>query len=132
TGDPHAFDLEQDLGKVFLHVLTVHSKSGEEAIIVPSGTEEINELLQRYHIYRDDLLNFVTCANLYADRSDGEIHPVWSAAVACHSVQIVPLRELVNLKNIYPIKGNDVWIVENSGVCSAILDQVPNAPIICT
>lgn len=31
-----------------------------------------------------------------------------------------------------PAKGNKVWIVENSSVCSTIVDEVPGAPVICT
>lgn len=126
TGDPHAFDLHTELGKLFLHVLAVN-----RGIKIPSSTEAINELLQVYNIYRDDLLNFVTCAGLYAERDDG-MHPVWKAAVEENTVKIVPLRELVGLGKVYPASGTDVWLVENSGVCATLLDYKPNAPIVCT
>ncbi|MFD0954275.1 DUF2399 domain-containing protein [Virgibacillus natechei] len=89
-------------------------------------------MLQHYHIYRDDLLNFVTCANFCAEKTDGSVHPVWKAAAECNTVQNLPLRELVSLDRVYPAKGNDVWIVENSGVCSTLLDYEPAIPIICT
>src|SRR5690625_3956171 len=52
TSDPHAFDLQTDLGRMFIHVLTVHQSMRE----TPMTTEEINSLLQQYNIYRDDLL----------------------------------------------------------------------------
>src|SRR5690606_16173925 len=94
-------------------------------------TEEINELLESYQIYRDDLLNFVTCANLIAKTVNG-IHPVWEAAAIENSVQIVPLRELIAIEKVRPTVGNKVWIVENSGVCSTLLDHELTAPIICT
>ncbi|MDY0405020.1 TIGR02679 domain-containing protein [Virgibacillus sp. 179-BFC.A HS] len=66
TADPHAFDLNENLGKLLLHVLAVHSSKMEDgAIVMPTSTEDVNELLQEYHIYRDDLLNFVTCAGFW-------------------------------------------------------------------
>lgn len=129
TGDPHAFDLQTDLGRLLLHMLAV--AQARELVVVPVSTEEINELLQDFHLYRDDLLNFVTCANLLAEIESG-IHPVWEAAVQMQTVRIVPLREIVPLLSVWPAQGRVVYIVENSGVCSAILDQVPDASIVCT
>ncbi|TFJ94289.1 TIGR02679 family protein [Lentibacillus salicampi] len=126
TGDPHAFDLQTDLGKLWLHLLAVAAD-----IAHPFSTEAINELLQDFNIYRDDLLNYVTCAGLYAETADG-MHPVWKAAVGQNTVQIVPIRELVPLTKIYPSYGSDVWIVENSGVCATLLDYKPDASIVCT
>ncbi|MFZ3576861.1 TIGR02679 family protein [Virgibacillus sp. DJP39] len=134
TANPHAFDLHTDLGKMFLHVLTVNEgfcEEEEEAVSIPKTTEAVNDLLQRHNIFRDDLLNFVTCAGFYAETDGGE-HSVWREAVSNHTVQNVPLRELVSLKRVYPAYGNDVWIVENSGVCSTLLDYEPGIPIIST
>lgn len=133
TGDPHAFDLQTELGRMFIHVLAVYRArvDGESLAEAPTSTEGINELLEHYYIYRDDLLNFVTCANLVAETVDG-VHPVWEAAAKEQTVQIVPLRELVSLASVYPVEGKTVWMVENSGVCSTLLDHEPAAPMICT
>lgn len=133
TADPHAFDLHTDLGKIFLHLLAVNEGYGEDEppVSVPKTTETVNELLQRYNIYRDDLLNFVTCAGFYAETVGG-VYSVWREAVEHHSVQNVPLRELVSLQRVYPAYGRDVWIVENSGVCSTLLDYELGIPIIST
>ncbi len=127
TADPHAFDLNTDLGRLLIHLLSVHQ--GDEE--VPTMTEEINFLLQQYGIYRDDLLNFVTCANLLAETNKGD-HPVWTSAAQTNTVQIVPLRELLKVTTVWPSTGNTVWIVENSGVCATLLDANPAVPIICT
>src|SRR5690625_4338651 len=118
---------------MFLHVLTVDrlDKQTETSVLVPTHTEAVNELLNEYHIYRDDLLNFVTAAGLYAETVDG-IQEVWASAVAQNTVQIIPLRELVPLTRVYPNSGDKIWIVENSGVCSVLLDKKPSIPIICT
>lgn len=133
TGDPHAFDLQTDLGRLWIHVLAVaQARQLQTAVLQPVSTEEINELLQYFHLYRDDLLNFVTCANLLAETEVGQPHPVWEAAVAMRTVRIVPLREIVHLATVQPAGDSVVFVVENSGVCSAILDQVPEVPIVCT
>jgi len=129
TGDPHAFDIDKELGRIFIHFLAI--KDNGQTGFYPQNIREINDLLERYNLYRDDLLNFVTCANLLANRN-GQVHPVWQAAVDTKSVQLVPLRELLKIDNVRPKSGNTVWIVENSGVYSTLLDAVPEAPIICT
>ena len=132
TGDPHAFDVQQEQGKLFLHALAVKKALQEgDAVKIPSGSEEMSELLPYVGLLRDDLHNFVTCAGLVAETADG-VHPAWEAVTMTQTVWHVPVRELVKTVNIYPCKGRHVWIVENSGVCSAILDDCPEATIVCT
>lgn len=128
TGDPHAFDIQTDLGRMFLHLLNV-TRNREDTM--PTDTEEINELLAAFYIYRDDLLNFVTCANLIGFEGENP-HPVWEAAAERHTVQLVPLREMTKLTYVQPRDGKKVWAVENSGVCAALLDYDPSIPIIAT
>lgn len=131
TSNPHQFDLNTNAGKLFIHLLSVH-RAKNHPVTVPSDTEGINDLLLGYSILRDDITNYVTCANLLAETSEG-VHPMWEAAASNHSVMNTPLRELMGLLKVYPKQGNKkVWIVENSGVYSSILDQLPNVPLICT
>src|SRR5699024_6937891 len=134
TGDPPASDLRRHLGKMFIHFLSVNEgqvTEGASIVVAASRREEINTVLVSSLIYRDDLLNFVTCANLIAVTKEG-IHPVWEAASRERTVQIVPLREIVPCTAVYPSKGQVVWMVENSGVCATLLDYIPNAPLIST
>lgn len=133
TGNPHAFDLQTDLGRMFIHLLAVQRAQllQEPLQEIPTSTEAINDLLQEKQIFRDDLLNFVTCANVIAETDSG-IHPVWEVAAKHRTVQIIPLRELIPLVRVYPATGETVWIVENSGVCAALLDEIPHAPLVCT
>ncbi|WP_077301394.1 TIGR02679 family protein [Virgibacillus pantothenticus] len=131
TADPHAFDINTDLGKLFIDVLAFYHPEWSKHE-VPQTTESINELLRVHHIYRDDLLNFVTCSGLLAETMEDVLHPVWSAAVKMNTVQNVPLRELFVINRIFPAIGSHVWVVENSGVCSALLDELPNTPIVST
>lgn len=134
TGNPHAFDLTSEQGRLLLHALSVRTMlvNDETGIVqTPSSSEEMSELLLSYGIYRDDITNYVTCANIIAYTGDGS-HPVWAAAAASQTVMNIPIRELNGIQKAMPSQGNDVWIVENSGVCSAILDVLPSAPILCT
>ncbi|MFC0015405.1 MULTISPECIES: TIGR02679 family protein [Allobacillus] len=131
TKDPHAFDLNTNLGKLFIHVLSVDSQK-EGSVVVPTDSEGMNDLLLTYRLLRDDITNYVSCANLMAETKEGA-QPMWEAAARVHSVMNVPLRELVKLTKAYPNNINkSVWIVENSGVFSSLLDQAPATPLICT
>jgi len=127
-GNPHVFDRTTDLGKLLIHAL--HIKRGQVGA-PPSDTERVNELLLEFKLLRDDITNFVTCANVTAER-EGTEHPMWHGAAAMHSVLNVPMRELLNVDRVRPSRGHTVWIVENSGVFSSLLDDVPDAPLVCT
>ncbi|MCM3768275.1 TIGR02679 family protein [Neobacillus niacini] len=129
SGNPHSLDLVTVRGKLWIHLL--HVMSGGEGS-PPSQTEAINDLLLSYQLLRDDIANFVTTANLVA-YSDGNLHPVWQAAAKFGSVLNIPLRELLKMNEVRTYTGEkEVFVVENSGVFSALVDAVPKAPLICT
>lgn len=127
-GNPHAFDRTNELGRLLIHALHVKRGQGGPP---PSDTERVNELLLEFKLLRDDITNFVTCANMMAER-EGTEHPMWHGAALMHSVLNVPMRELLNVDRVRPSRGHTVWIVENSGVFSSLLDDVPDAPLVCT
>ncbi|WP_161566929.1 TIGR02679 family protein [Exiguobacterium sp. SL-10] len=127
-GNPHAFDRTNDLGRLLIHALHVKRGQGGPP---PSDTERVNDLLLEFKLLRDDITNFVTCANVTAEH-EGTEHPMWHGARTTHSVLNVPMRELLNVDRVRPSQGNTVWIVENSGVFSSLLDDVPDAPLVCT
>lgn len=134
--NPHAFDLDTELGRTFLHVLQffLHQKKEWRVIKNQLNTEEVNEILQVYHIFRDDLLNFVTVIGVNG-WSDRLINSVMEAAVNTKMILNLPLREILKLTSARPHIGKRIFIVENSGVCSAILDRWQLSfcpPIICT
>ncbi|SDE10055.1 TIGR02679 family protein [Bhargavaea beijingensis] len=132
TGNPHAFDSSQLTGRLLTHCLYVRSVTdGAEDTGMPRSSEELNDLYARFGLTRDDLWSFVTCRGLIASTTDGP-HPLWLAAVETSSVLNVPVKMLGDITEIKPAAGCDVWIVENSGVCSALIDLVQDAPIICT
>jgi uncharacterized protein (TIGR02679 family) len=128
TGNPHYFDSDQTAGKLLTHCLSVHGKREDG---MPRSSEQLNDLLGQYGLMRDDLWSFVTCRGFLAEDING-IHPVWKAAAEVDSVLNMPVKELVKLTKLWPVHGNSVWIVENSSVCSTIVDEVPKVPVICT
>lgn len=128
SGNPHTFDLAALEGKLLIHLL--HFKLyGKGAML--TQTEAINELLLSFKILRDDITNFISFANLRGEQ-EGEIHPVWKAAAETENAMNMPLRELLKIDKVTAAVGNNVYIVENSGVFSALLDLVPRAPLVCT
>ncbi|MCQ6274822.1 TIGR02679 family protein [Bacillus sp. V3B] len=132
TGNPHDFDTNELAGKLLLHCMYVDQVlHGNKDATMPRNMEELNDLFAQYGIMRDDLWNFVTCQGLLAQR-ENIIHPVWQAAIHTGTVMNVPMKELAKVDRIWPCNGFKVWIVENSSVCSTIMDAVPNAPVICT
>ena len=146
TGDPHAFDIGKDAGRFLVAALQIiRSKQdmGYEILSSPSA-EEITELLDHFGLVRDDLLNFVTCTGILGYSSERNPLPLWQAAMEAGSVLNVPLREMVKAHACRPGKwrdrtcqeGDRVFVVENSGVFSAILDTFTGAkmlpPMVCT
>jgi uncharacterized protein (TIGR02679 family) len=128
TGNPHSLDLSTVRGKLWIHLL--HVLSGGDG--PPSQTELINDLLLSYNLLRDDIANFVTAANLIA-YTEGVPHPVWKAAAESKTILNIPLRELLKTEDVLSAANSQkVYIVENSGVFSALMDTVPHAPLICT
>lgn len=132
TGNPHYFDSNEVAGRLLLHCMYVDQVlSVNTGAVLPRNAEELNDLLAEYGIIRDDLWNFVTCQGLLASYQNS-IHPVWQAAIHTQTVMNVPMKELTKIDQIWPSIGRKVWIVENSSVCSTIMDAVPRASIICT
>ena len=127
TGNPHAFDWDKDEGKIFLQALSFLSGG------LPMGTtEEKTELLYRFCILRDDILNFASAFGLagYQRNFDGSEQEIsyWQEA-AMHGAPLnLPFREIVRAQYIRSFEEKNssapfpVFIVENSGVFSTLLD----------
>ncbi|MDQ0230284.1 DUF2399 domain-containing protein [Metabacillus malikii] len=130
AGDPHYFDKET---KFITALQILKSKKDNTPYSNDTSIEAVNELLYEYGILKDDLQNFVTCSGLLA-KNNGENVRSWDYLYDENSVHNVPLRELIKYDRIYPKKGKCVFIVENSGVFSSILDMHKGEPlpIVCT
>lgn len=90
-----------------------------------SLVESLGFNLYEARLLRDDLQNFVTA---YGIVPEGETAPYWRAAAEVFAPFNAPLREIVRAEVFHPIeKGRSVYIVENSGVFSALLDALQEA-----
>ena len=130
SGDPHYFDKES---KFLTALQIIRSKKENIPYLNVNGVEAVNELLYEYGILKDDLLNFVSCYGLVAEKAGKRVGS-WECLHDEKSTINVPLRELVKYDKIYPNQGNKVFIVENSGVFSSILDMHEGDPLpmVCT
>lgn len=153
AGNPHALDTDTPAGRLFLEALKLLNQNSRQPeskqLSLPSPAEEEADLLYSFHLLRDDLLNFVTCSGLAAFRQTATTSQelrYWREAWHAGAVLNVPLRELVTLSQLSPARiptslqtsdPKNVYIVENSGVCSTILDyfagkSLPLPPLLCT
>ncbi|HET7521837.1 MAG TPA: TIGR02679 family protein [Bacillales bacterium] len=139
AGDPHGLDPDTDPGNMFLGALQAVREQADKGYRPKKtlSSEAVTELLHHFGLIRDDLLNFVTCTGLlgFTDHTHSG-HPVWREAARTGSVLNVPLREVIKLAACRPsCGGSAVFVVENSGVFSAILDRLGEQrvpPLICT
>jgi len=145
TGDPHGFDLDAETGKLLLSALQYLSRNREEKTYSwELSYAEKGELLASFGIIRDDILNFVPCTGLLAYENNEEKTPLlaWKYACTEQVVLNVPLREITRLGSVEPALQSAsspgekvVFVVENAGVFSAILDQFAGCshpPLVCT
>lgn len=159
AGDPHAFDVSTDQGRHLIAALgwIRHVAGGGD--YEPQrfwNSEEVSELLADFGIIRDDLLNFATCVGILGfSAPELRLLDTWAAAAREGTVLNVPLREIVKASVCVPaavggepcrrelhwhgdpsLEDGDelaVYVVENSGVFSAILDQLEIVPpMVCT
>ncbi|BBB89926.1 MAG TPA: DUF2399 domain-containing protein [Methylomusa anaerophila] len=103
--------------------------TGQSIVETLSATEEISELLYQFNLLRDDMLNFATCFGL-AGYDSGQEVVYWRAASEAGAPLNLPLREIVKVTAVKPLNASwladgrfDVFVVENSGVFSALLDK---------
>lgn len=132
TQNPFGLASHKILGQMFMHVLSEAARPEKsDSLKLPEKEEEIHDLFGKFNLIYDDLKEQVSVANLYAETVEG-YHPMWESAAHTHSVMNIPIRELLKLDLIYPANEKPmVWIIENARIFSSLLDEVPNAPLIC-
>lgn len=129
AGDPHYFDKNKKLYHAI--ELLISEKDGRTYRSSLNAEDEAN-LLAMVGLAKDDLHSFVTCFGLEA-YCDNRLLQQWHWANQDGIVQNIPLRSLQNIDSIKPVRGNKVFIVENSGVYSSILDKLDGIyPVVCT
>ncbi|SDJ78649.1 TIGR02679 domain-containing protein [Alkalibacterium thalassium] len=133
TLDADAFQPSSPLGKLWLHVLAETKRlHAIEPIRLPENRKNEDKLLKEFNLFREDISDSVTVANLFAETQTG-YHPMWEAAVHSRSVLTVPLREVIKLTAVYPAHETGiVYVVDDPELFTRILDEVPSIPMICT
>jgi uncharacterized protein (TIGR02679 family) len=141
TDDPHAFDTNTSQGRLLVQALGFIRglQDANYHLNNSPNSEEITELLSSFGIIRDDILNFVTCVGIIADEKDSAKRKDWWQKCAEEGVALnIPLREIIKEEGFSPFNGQKaVFVVENSGVFSEILDtyqdkMLPPPSLICT
>lgn len=116
TRNPHAFDRGTMAGNLLLHAIS--DLYGEKW---PDTTEETAELLLKAGILYDEVSNHVLCYGLRAF-ANGELHPGWEGFYQKGEPIHVSLLNLNRLDKVSSPTGH-VYVVENAGVFSTILDR---------
>ena len=147
TGNPHGFDSSEKTGKLLLQVMEnlISEKIEDDGILgtmyfertpscVGQNLSEVEKqanILSYFKLLRDDIMNFVAIRGFLADNKRGS-SAMWKAACDECCSWNVPLKELLQMREIYPAVGKKVLLVENAGVYSILMDRFPRIPIVCT
>lgn len=128
TKNPHAFDDNQPAGRLLLQMLAKKSavQWADHTII-----EGKNQLLNQFYLLKDDIMNAVSIRGLTAS-TNNEQKRMWQAACEENCSWNVPLKEILKVNQIHPFQGEHVLIVENSGVYSILLEQLPHVAMVCS
>ncbi|HIY58931.1 MAG TPA: DUF2399 domain-containing protein [Candidatus Tetragenococcus pullicola] len=130
TGNPHAFDETTQTGQLFMQVLAGQAdlSTSEKEL---SKTEEKHAVLSEAYLLKDDIKNNVSLRGLLAkkgQRWDG----LWQQACQENTSWNVPLKEVLSVEKLQPYQGNSVFIIENSGIYSILLEEFPRATFVCS
>lgn len=124
TKNPHYFDIGTDSGRILLAALQLNLKvtEGKDYIQSPNSGD-ITDILTRFNILRDDINNDVTIFGLQGYYQDGSASNLLKFALEENVVINLPLREVIRLEKISALT-NKVYVVENSGLFSTLIDKI--------
>ncbi|OTN77925.1 hypothetical protein A5886_003026 [Enterococcus sp. 8G7_MSG3316] len=128
TKNPHAFDDNQPAGRLLLQMLAKKSALQWAECTIIEGK---NQLLNQFYLLKDDIMNAVSIRGLTAS-TNNEQKQMWKAACEESCSWNVPLKEILKVDQIHPFQGEHVLIVENSGVYSILLEQLPHVAMVCS
>ena len=146
TKDPHGFDPSSDTGRLLLQALKIldgQVRESDPLILALSGAEALTELYFSFGLLRDDLWNFVTCTGITATATENQPLRYLTEAYRQQVTLNLPLREVIRIDKAYS-GAKVVYVIENSGVFSALLDlfrdfceeqgfkEIANPPLVCT
>ncbi|OPJ60964.1 TIGR02679 domain-containing protein [Clostridium oryzae] len=127
TKNPHSFDINTDNGILLVYAICYSLKER-----YPANAEQLNEVLYRAGIIRDEVSNFTLCSGLLA-YSGGVEHPGWRGFYDRGEPLQVSIWNLSSLDQIIsPLRR--VYVFENPTVFSEVLYNFKEdkIPIMCT
>lgn len=125
TGNPHAFDVNENEGKLFVYALQIIHSLESDWEIKELNAEERAELLYEFKIMTDDLLNFVSVFNAMGINKSGKENMLLSGATQEKSFFHLPLKEVVKLDSVTSASGkNRLFMIENSSVASHVVSEL--------
>lgn len=130
TGDAHAFDESTFAGRLLLQLFAATTK---EPIFDQqlARIEEKNALLNEFFLLKDDIHNFVAIRGLVA-KKHGQVSTMWHQAWLEKTAWNAPLKEILQMDQIYSVSHQSVLIIENSAVYSVLLELLPDVAMICS
>ena len=137
TKNPHYFDEGTTGNTILLSMARYFSnrnmnQEGENKKQDNYQTIVKNELLYRVGLMREDILNYTNIYGIHMKKDDGTMHEGGEGFIKENEPFQVSLLTLSKIKSA-KIEGNVVYVVENSGVFSELVERTkyPRA-IICT
>lgn len=125
SGNPHMLDENTSCGQLFNYALVY--LTGENRI---KNSLERNELLEKVNLYSDMVSSFVYCKNIRLYDNMGE-HPAYKAFIERNEAFTLNIGNLINIKSAQCLN-NEVYIVENPSVFTALASRTRNVSLICT
>lgn len=127
TKDPHCLDMGTETGNLLVYAICYSLN-----IKYPDNAEELNEILYKAGIIRDEVSNYTLCSGLLA-YSNGKEHEGWRGFYEAEEPLQVSLWNISRLEKIISPAGR-VYVFENPTVFSEVLyntrDKKPS--IVCT
>lgn len=125
TGNPHAFDANENEGRLFIYALQIVYALENDWEIRDLNAEERAQILYHFKIMTDDLLNFVSVYHVTGVNQDGKENQLLLGATKEKAFFHVPLREVVKLEYVQSASGkNRLFVIENSSVASHVVNEL--------
>lgn len=127
TKNPHTFDTNTDCGNLLSYAICYYLN-----LRYPQNAEELNEVLYKGGIIKDEVSNYTLCSGILA-YSEGKEHKGWREFYEnCEPLQI-SLWNISKVDNIVSHYGR-VFVFENPTVFSEVLFRIGNKKpsLICT
>ncbi|GGE00015.1 TIGR02679 domain-containing protein [Paenibacillus nasutitermitis] len=135
TDSPHFFDVKTEAGHLLISFLQLLLER-EGWVYKPNpNAEEITEILSTHRIWRDDVLNFVSCFGIRGYKDNEDLFKVLEGAIEEKTICNLPLRDVFRLKRVEAYK-QKVFVVENSSLYASLIEEFQDKPfmpsILCT